>query len=218
MPHGDGLTGSVFATRTPMFVRDLRSEPRFRAQATTEIYPLSLHDALPLVAAEGVVVGVLSLLFGERGDFTDEEKELVRLLADQAAIAIVQAQLYGETEGRRRQAEEMAENLERSQGQLVKTERLRALGEMAAGVAHDFNNLLSVILGRAELMLRRVREPGMVRDLEAVRRAAQDGADTVRRIQGVTRTRRTRSFERVDLAAVARGVGGLTRPRWGVRA
>src|SRR5207247_10240172 len=110
-----------------------------------------------------------------------------------------QAQLYGEAERRRRQAEEMAENLERSQGQLVKTERLRALGEMAAGVAHDFNNLLSVILGRAELMLRRVREPGMVRDLEAVRRAAQDGADTVRRIQELTRTRRPRSLQRAGL-------------------
>jgi len=85
-------------------------------------------------------------------------------------------------------------------------------------VAHDFNNLLSVILGRAELMLRRVREPSMIRDLEAVRRAAQDGADTVRRIQEFTRTRRTRSFERVDLADVAREVVELTRPRWEVEA
>src|SRR5262249_61931148 len=136
----------------------------------------------------------------------------------QAAIAIVHSQLYTEAQSRRRQAEEMAENLERSQAQLVKAERLRALGEMAAGVAHDFNNLLSVILGRAELMLRRVREPAMVRDLEAVSRAAQDGADTVRRIQEFTRTRRTRSFERVDLGEVAREVVALTRPRWEVEA
>src|SRR5438552_3283667 len=214
--HGDGLTGSVFATRQPLFVRDLRAEPRFLNQAIVAEGHVSAYAGIPLVAAEGAAMGVLSLLFGERGDFADEEKELVRLLADQAAIAIVQAQLYGEAERRRRQAEEMAENLERSQGQLVKTERLRALGEMAAGVAHDFNNLLSVILGRAELMLRRVREPGMVRDLEAVRRAAQDGADTVRRIQEFTRTRRTRSFERVDLGDVAREVIELTRPRWEV--
>jgi CheY-like chemotaxis protein len=89
---------------------------------------------------------------------------------------------------------------------------------MVAGVAHDFNNLLSVILGRAELMLRRVREPATVRDLEAVRRAAQDGADTVRRIQEFTRTRRTRSFERVDLGEIAREVVELTRPRWELEA
>jgi CheY-like chemotaxis protein len=112
----------------------------------------------------------------------------------------------------------LADNLERSQSSLVKTERLRALGEMAAGVAHDFNNLLSVILGRTELMLRRVREADTTRDLEAVRRAAQDGADTVRRIQEFTRTRRTRTFERVELCDVAREVVELTRPRWELEA
>jgi len=218
LPHGEGLTGVVHATRRPMFVRDLRAEPRFLNRAIIDDGDVRAYAGIPLVAAEGAVTGVLSLLFGERGEFTEEEKELVRLLADQAAIAIVQSELYGEAERRRRQAEEMAENLERSQAQLVKTERLRALGEMAAGVAHDFNNLLSVILGRAELMLRRVREPAMVRDLEAVRRAAQDGADTVRRIQEFTRTRRTRSFERVDLGEVAREVVELTRPRWEVEA
>jgi signal transduction histidine kinase/DNA-binding response OmpR family regulator len=218
IPHGEGLTGAVHATRQPMFVRDLRAEPRFLNRRIVDDGDVRAYAGIPLAAGEGAVTGVLSLLFGERGEFTEEEKELVRLLADQAAIAIVQSQLYGEAEARRRQAEEMAENLERSQAQLVKTERLRALGEMAAGVAHDFNNLLSVILGRAELMLRRVREPAMVRDLEAVRRSAQDGADTVRRIQEFTRTRRTRSFERVDLGEVAREVVELTRPRWEVEA
>src|SRR5207249_1031546 len=78
MPHGDGLTGSVFATRTPMFVRDLRSEPRFRAQAIVDEGAVRAYAGIPPVAAEGVVVGVLSLLFGERGDFTDEEQERVR--------------------------------------------------------------------------------------------------------------------------------------------
>ncbi len=214
LPHGQGLSGMVFMTRSPIFVRDLRGDARFVNQAIVDDGSVRAYAGIPLVAAEGIVVGVLSLLFDERGDFTDEEKDLCRLLADQAAIAIVQAQLYGEADRRRRQAEEMAENLERSQAQLVKTERLRALGEMAAGVAHDFNNLLSVILGRAELMLRRAREPALARDLEAVRRAAQDGADTVRRIQEFTRTRRTRAFERVDLGAIAREVVELTRPRW----
>jgi signal transduction histidine kinase/ActR/RegA family two-component response regulator len=218
LPYDGELTGAVFTTRTPVFVADLREDGRFLNRAAVESGRVRAYLGIPLVAGEGAVVGVLSLLFGQRDEFTDEEKEVVRLLADQAAIAIVQAQLYAEAERGRRRAEEMTENLERSQGQLVKTERLRALGEMAAGVAHDFNNLLSVILGRTELMLRRTGDSGLVRDLEAVRRAAQDGADTVRRIQEFTRTRRTRSFERVDLAAVAREVVDLTRPRWEVEA
>ena len=216
--HGEGLTGAVFATGRPSFVRDLRHESRFIPQAIVADGEVRAYAGIPLVAAEGEALGVLLLLFGARGEFTAEDKELLGLLADQAAIAIMQAQLYDEADRRRQQAERMAENLERSQEELVKTERLRALGEMAAGVAHDFNNLLAVILGRAELLLRRVREPMLVRDLEAVRRAAQDGAGTVRRIQEFTRTRRGRVFERVDLGDVVREVVELTRPRWEVEA
>jgi DNA-binding response OmpR family regulator/nitrogen-specific signal transduction histidine kinase len=217
IPHGHGVTAEVYVSRAPVFISDLRAEPRWLNPELVRQTDVRFYAGIPLVAGDHVV-GVLSLLFEERAEFTEEEKELARMLADQAAIAIRQAQLYAEADRRRQDAERMAANLERSQSSLVKTERLRALGEMAAGVAHDFNNLLSVILGRAELMLRRVREADTTRDLEAVRRAAQDGADTVRRIQEFTRTRRTRAFERVDLLGVAREVVELTRPRWELEA
>src|SRR5581483_8740415 len=36
--------------------------------------------------------------------------------------------------------------------QLLNSEKLRAIGEMASGVAHDFNNLLASILGQVELL------------------------------------------------------------------
>jgi signal transduction histidine kinase len=217
IPHGSGVTAQVYASREAVFVPDLRREPRWLNRELLRLTDVRFYAGIPLVAGDHVV-GVLSLLFDAREEFTDEEKELARMLADQAAIAIRQAQLYAEADRRRQDAERMAENLERSQSSLVQTERLRALGEMAAGVAHDFNNLLSVILGRAELMLRRVREADTARDLEAVRRAAQDGADTVRRIQEFTRTRRTRAFERVELGHVVREVVELTRPRWELEA
>jgi signal transduction histidine kinase/DNA-binding response OmpR family regulator len=217
IPHGHGLTAEVYASRAPVFISDLRQEPRWLNRDLVDVANVRFYAGIPLVAGDHVV-GVLSALFDARDEFSAEEKELARLLADHAAIAIRQAQLYAEADRRRQDAERMAHNLERSQSSLVKTERLRALGEMAAGVAHDFNNLLSVILGRTELMLRRVGEPETMRDLDAVRRAAQDGADTVRRIQEFTRTRRTRAFERVDLAEVAREVVELTRPRWELEA
>ena len=213
----EGVTAEVYAARAPVFIADVRRERRWLNPGLMALTNVRFYAGIPLVAGDHVV-GVLSLLFDARDPFTDEEKELARMLADQAAIAIRQAQLYAEADRRRQDAERMAENLERSQSSLVKTERLRALGEMAAGVAHDFNNLLSVILGRAELLLRRMRDADTTRDLEAVRRAAQDGADTVRRIQEFTRTRRTRAFERVELGHVAREVVELTRPRWELEA
>jgi signal transduction histidine kinase len=46
-----------------------------------------------------------------------------------------------------------------AQGHLVRTEKLRALGEMAAGVSHDFNNLLAVIVGIRLPVARSLPEP-----------------------------------------------------------
>ena len=36
--------------------------------------------------------------------------------------------------------------------QVLHAEKLRAVGEMAAGIAHNFNNVLTTILTRAQLL------------------------------------------------------------------
>ncbi len=97
---------------------------------------------------------------------------------------------------------------------LSETEKLRSLGELASGVAHDFNNLLGAILGRAQL-LRRKGMPGEVdQDLAVIEKAAQDGRETVRRIQEFSRTRRDKKFEFVDLAEILSDALEITRTRW----
>jgi PAS domain S-box-containing protein len=40
--------------------------------------------------------------------------------------------------------------------QLFHSNKMQTLGELASGIAHDFNNLLSIMLGQAELLLKRV--------------------------------------------------------------
>lgn len=42
--------------------------------------------------------------------------------------------------------------LQRAQGELVRVEKLAAIGELAAGVAHEINNPLAIIRGNAELL------------------------------------------------------------------
>ena len=74
-----------------------------------------------------------------------------------------------------------------AQDQLVRTEKLRALGEMASGVAHDFNNVLAAIVGRAQLLLDEVRDP-QARALDRGHRAL--GAWTARRRYGASRSSR----------------------------
>lgn len=107
---------------------------------------------------------------------------------------------------------------ERIREQFSQVEKLSALGELASGVAHDFNNTLAGILGRAQL-LRRTNDPEKIqRGLEIIIKAAEDGANTVKRIQDFARQRKDQDFELLSLDQILFDVSEITRPRWKDRA
>ncbi len=100
--------------------------------------------------------------------------------------------------------------------QLSRSERLRALGELAGGVAHDFNNYLTIILGNVQLLLAGDNggDASARESLEAIQRASSEAAETVRRIQEFTRVRTSRSFTTVDINSVISDAVEVSRPRW----
>lgn len=100
------------------------------------------------------------------------------------------------------------------QDRLARGEKLRALGELAAGVAHDFNNNLGIILGRTQLLLMKTQEPELTSGLNVIRQAAMDGGEAVRRIQQFTRVREDRAHEALDLPSIAKEVIEITRGKW----
>ncbi|TAJ87200.1 GAF domain-containing sensor histidine kinase, partial [bacterium] len=105
--RGKGVIGAIWETREPVFIRDLREEPRWLNRRFLERTGHRSFASLPLIVGEQVV-GVVSLFSREIRTFTAEERELMRLFADQAVIAVRNSQLYEETERRRREAEELA--------------------------------------------------------------------------------------------------------------
>lgn len=102
---------------------------------------------------------------------------------------------------------------------LIRTERLSAVGEMAAGVAHNFNNLLQMILGAGETALAKMAD-GEIRKSRAVLlaliEACQRGADIVRRIKDFTSAKSDDIDEaRVfDLGELISEAVQLTKPLW----
>ncbi len=101
--------------------------------------------------------------------------------------------------------------------QLIQSEKLRVMGQMASGVAHDFNNILSIILGNTELLAMQVEilNPEQIKKrLKIIERAGLDAAETVRRIQEFTRIRADKEYFKVDINEIVEEVKEMSKPRW----
>ena len=103
---------------------------------------------------------------------------------------------------------------------VIREQKFRTLGSLAAGVAHNINNRLTPVLGWTEMLLERLAE-GEAIDGEELRHAltvinqgAADSVGTVRRLQEYSRPGRVRGPEAVQLRDVVEHLLALTRPQW----
>ena len=204
--HSAGLTPIVLETGRPLRCDDYVAEcARHGVEPIARSAALRFWLGVPMTAGDQTL-GVIGLRSSERG-FTAAHERLLTNIGQLAALALRTARLFDE---RTRAYSELAA----AQDQLVRIEKLRALGEMASGVAHDFNNLLAAILGRTQLLQRYVQDPKLAGWLQVIERSALDGAQTVRRLQEFARVRRDQPMIPVDLNAVIRETLEITQSRW----
>ncbi len=100
-PRPGGLTYTVARQGEPIVVSDMRTHPLF---AKTPTYGQGAIVGLPLKIGQHVV-GVMNIARPTSGAFSEAELRALRLLADQAAIAIENARLFEAEAQRRREAE-----------------------------------------------------------------------------------------------------------------
>jgi len=204
--RGVGLLAAVLESGQPLRTDDYGRECERRGLKPVAIaLGMRYWLGVPLNAGDRVL-GMLALRSAER-PFTEADQRLLLNIGHLTALALSSARLYEERTRAYGQ-------LSAAQDQLVRTEKLRALGEMASGVAHDFNNLLASVLGRAQLLLRRVQDPQLRQWLQVIERSALDGAQTVKRLQDFTRIRRDQPLEALDINQVVRDALEITRTRW----
>jgi len=201
-----GLSGFVVASGQPVRTSDYAADcARLGVAPLPNAMDMPHSLVVPMTAGERVL-GVLSLRGQDRA-FTEADERLLVNIGQLVALTLRSARLYEE---RTKAFGELAS----AQDQLVRTEKLRALGEMASGVAHDFNNVLASILGRAQLLLERVQDVKLRQWLKVIERAAMDGARTVRRLQDFTGVRRDQPAVPVDLNQVVQQVLETTESTW----
>ncbi len=97
------------------------------------------------------------------------------------------------------------------ESQLIQTQKMESIGQLAGGVAHDFNNMLSVILGYAELAMDRTA-PGdqLHNDLREISNAARRSADITRQLLAFAR-KQTISPRVLDLNETIEGMLKMLR-------
>lgn len=202
---GEGLTGLVAKSGVGIISNHSEKDPRAVQVPGTPQDPESIISA-PLTWS-GEVIGVITLRSESCKDFQQEDLDILTIFARQTADAIENAKLFDSLE-------KAYQELASTQEQLIMTEKLRALGEMAGGVAHDFNNVLGAILGRTQLLLRVVEDPKLVKHLQQIEQMTLNGAKTIQRLQNFTRVSSSGRYESIDLIKVVEDAIEMTRPRW----
>lgn len=86
----------------------------------------------------------------------------------------------------------------RLEEQLSHARKMEAVGQLTGGIAHDFNNLLTVVLGHADLLMRKPEATPIRRQLEAIKLAADRGQTLTRQLLAFAR-RQALAPEAVDL-------------------
>ena len=109
-------------------------------------------------------------------------------------------------------AQERQQKLLEAQVALVQSQKLEALGTLAAGLAHDFNNLLSVIRMSNHFVARAVPAEGATREnVQAIEQAVAQGRDIIRSMLGYARRTDDAATEFSVPRAVADTMGMLSR-------
>jgi signal transduction histidine kinase len=80
------------------------------------------------------------------------------------------------------------QELERANQELLHSQKMRALGTLAAGIAHDFNNILSIIKGSAQIIEGHIDDEEKIRTrVNRIKTVVEQGAGIVKSMLGLSR-------------------------------
>ena len=135
-----------------------------------------------------------------RGEVLPGLYEVIIIRKDRTEVPIEGTYAYSSYKGKPAHVGYIRDISERKkmEEQLIVTDRLASIGELASGVAHELNNPLTGIIGFSELLLKKNVAEEIKEDLEVINREAQRTAQIVRNLLTFARRHET-TKEPVDI-------------------
>ncbi len=93
----EGVVGFVATYKRPLIIEDVLKEPQFKEKEMAKTLGLVSMVSVPLQVQDEKVIGVLNCFTSEPHIFPDTEVNLIRTVANQAALAILNTQLMVKT-------------------------------------------------------------------------------------------------------------------------
>jgi signal transduction histidine kinase len=147
---GEGITGRAAKQGRIVAVRDVTGDPRNKVFPITGedefrsllSVPLRFHDEL---------IGVMNVQTRNPRSFGSHERRVLKTIAHQISGSIRNARLFENVLAAKRA-------LETAQERLVESEKMAALGRLAATLSHELRNPLAGLKGASQLLLRKTSE------------------------------------------------------------
>ncbi|HID95222.1 MAG TPA: GAF domain-containing protein [Candidatus Latescibacteria bacterium] len=136
------LAKSLRLSKRPMEYDDIRERMGADSPDVKLLKRIRASMVVPMMVKDELIA---IFVLGEKSlkkRWTVEEINLLTILSNQASIAISRALMYEEVKAKERE--------------LMRSEKLAALGELSAGIAHEVRNPLGIISGSAETLKKKI--------------------------------------------------------------
>lgn len=147
---GTGFFQAFYKSKKVAITRDLSENPHIKNAPYLKEKGIQTIIDIPLILREDVI-GIIRVYFKKPIELSDKELDFIGAVSETCACAIDKARMIEE---QKTQYNQLA----------LQTEKLSALGRMAAGIAHEINNPLAGILLFSTNMLKKTPPEGPIRE------------------------------------------------------
>jgi len=220
IPVGEGLNSWVVAHHEPLLIGSVADEARFGVKAVPDSKATESWLGVPMITRDRVS-GVISVESYKKNAFTPDDILLLTAIANQAAVAIENAQLYKDLEGLTYALEqrvmERTNELRETNLRLLAADRSK--NQFLANMSHELRTPLNSIIGFSSVLLESARSsiaPRLYKFLENIHTAGNHLLELINDILDLSKIEagkmelRPDSFDLRDtIAAVERVMKGF---------